>query len=953
MNRLKLNFLIYRSYYFLFLAIIIFLSVNVNAGILPITKDKSQITKIWKHFREVFPFHTQCFAVSEPDNKDNCILIMSEPPPHVTISKIKNAIPYKNFFKNFKIYKHPIGYSGWLKDIVVQFKNDEKKLADAITSLNYLFYKTSYKSYILKIKKIKKVVSPFKYNLDLQITANQIEHWLTDKNENFISTTTGKHFSINEIISLQISSVFFTNNPGLVIWWIPKQLSFNKSVAQARRFALDSDIVIGALAYTKGVLVIARERVIPVDIFPPLRIETLSLLASVKSNQLYQSYERNFIIAGHCPFSNRDWAPIDLSPELVDTEYGSLLNIADQLLKSWSNNGQTVYENFNYSPPKKWPFKNPLPIEINADEVTYNWNTKGLGHTIIQDNKTIYALKRTGSLPISYIPGESSGSRYIKQREAEKRGYNYFAKISDPNLARVVQYTAFYQIFHNFKVLNPKLEIKDTINNIRSSIFQPQIFKYLKELKSINSYETPIIYLKEKDDKYLFEIAIRLSRPRSHFDSGESLWIRDLTPIFRNYALQKGINYKNYSKKVISSKKLNWIHTPVVVLSQNIRLLGDKTGGHNINSTVQSFKLDNDVQTCEIRYINEQMVINVNPIYEFAINEITTIVEQSNTNNLEKIETEISNYLSSIVSDEFDMKNDFDSMNMTYEEALYDNTEPKSSDIGVRGLNFSSNNDVGYFVNNPSYIPAYNNDRKVDTAIIDRDFDNNTIAIKLVDNDTIIEEFTVDNNNAELSEFLINLLNNQSINIQEFQIQASNNFNYNEIEAIKTNIQINAEYRKIIAVLKKDIKDDKDIKTILNDRYDFSKITIQDTIIDDKTLNFLITIPLKTKPENHASLLDSTMYLSENTPKNILMKIINRCKIKIKSIFNVNKYFNYTKIQDLLDEMKDELKKIALDSGQDVKSIENKLKHNLGDIYIIKFYNDQNKHFFFTFHYQH
>jgi len=939
----QLNCFIYRCYYFLLLAIIFLSPVNVNAGNLPsTTKDKTQITKIWKHFREVFPFHTQCFAISEPDTKGNCILIISEPPTHVTIRKIKNAIPCNNFFKNFKIFKHPIGYSGWLKDIVVQFKKDEKKLADAITSLNYLFYKTSYKSYILKIQKFKKRHSPFKYNLDLQISANQLEQWLTNENENFISTTTGKEFSIDDIISLQVSSVFFSNKPGIVVWWIPKQASFNKSVAQARRFVLDSDIVIGALAYTKGVLVIARERVIPVDIFPPLRIETLSLLASVKANQLYQSYERNFIVAGHCPYTNRDWAPIDLSPEIVDTEYGSLLNITDQLLKSWSNNGQTVYDNFNYYPPKKWPFKNPLPIEINADEVTYNWNTKGLGHNLIQDSKTIYSLRRTGSLPISYIPGESSKSQYTKQRVAEKLGYDYFAQISDPNLARVVQYTAFYQIFRNFKVLNPKLEIKDTINNIRSSIFQPQIFRYLKEVKSINRNEISILHLKEKDDKYLFELAIRLSRPRSNFDSGESLWIKDFTPFFSNYALQKGVYYKKYSKTVISSKKINWIHTPVIVLSQNINLLGDNIGGHNINSTVQSFKLDSDVQTCKITYIDEQVVINVNPKYEFAIKELTKIVEQSFTNDLERIEREISNYLYSMKPD------DFGSMNMSREKALYSNTEPKPSDIVERGMNFSSNNDIGFFINSPSYIPAYNNDSDVDTAIIDRDFDKNSISIKLAYKDTIINEFQVDNI-VELTEFLIMLINNQSINIQEFQIQASNNFNYNEIEAIKTNIQNISEYKKIIAILKKDIKDDKDIKSILNDRYDFSKMTIQDTIVSDKILNFLIKIPLKTKPEKLHSSLDSTMYFSENVSKRILKIIANSCRNKIKSIFNVNKYFNYSKIQELLYEMKVELKKIALDSGQDIECIQNKLKHNLGDIYIIKFYNDQNKQIMISF----
>ena len=84
----------------------------------------------------------------------------------------------------------------------------------------------------------------------------------------------------------------------------------------------------------------------------------------------------------------KDWAPIYLSEELINTEYGSLLNITDQLLKSWSQNGLTKYINFNYRVPVKWPFEKPLIriviTEFKADTVTFNWNTKGVGY--IMDN---------------------------------------------------------------------------------------------------------------------------------------------------------------------------------------------------------------------------------------------------------------------------------------------------------------------------------------------------------------------------------------------------------------------------------------------------------------------------------------------------------------------------------------------------------------------------------------
>jgi hypothetical protein len=54
-------------------------------------------------------------------------------------------------------------------------------------------------------------------------------------------------------------------------------------------------------------------------------------------------------------------------------------------------------------------------------------------------------LNRTGSLPVSYFNSPersvSVGSRY------ENRAYNYFATLGNTDLARVVQYTALYQLF--------------------------------------------------------------------------------------------------------------------------------------------------------------------------------------------------------------------------------------------------------------------------------------------------------------------------------------------------------------------------------------------------------------------------------------------------------------------------------------------------------------------------
>jgi hypothetical protein len=85
---------------------------------------------------------------------------------------------------------------------------------------------------------------------------------------------------------------------------------------------------------------------------------------STTQKELKQSYERNQFFAGRLQdgvFRDMDWATIFLSPELINTELGSTLNITDQMFKSWSMGGQVYYHNFHYPRPPILPF-NGKPI---------------------------------------------------------------------------------------------------------------------------------------------------------------------------------------------------------------------------------------------------------------------------------------------------------------------------------------------------------------------------------------------------------------------------------------------------------------------------------------------------------------------------------------------------------------------------------------------------------------
>ena len=111
-----------------------------------------------------------------------------------------------------------------------------------------------------------------------------------------------------------------------------------------RQFALDSDILLGGVAAKDGSgrLIIGRER--EADLFraPPLRFEDLELMVRLRNSGQLQSFgNANFLGAKICdePYLGYSFFPAFLSDGLVDTRYGSTLNSADVLIKSYTEAG--------------------------------------------------------------------------------------------------------------------------------------------------------------------------------------------------------------------------------------------------------------------------------------------------------------------------------------------------------------------------------------------------------------------------------------------------------------------------------------------------------------------------------------------------------------------------------------------------------------------------------------
>jgi hypothetical protein len=402
----------------------------------------------WSRFRQQFPFHVQTIAVSQAGPDGTRTLIVSEPPPHVTLESIRALDPALGAAA---VRAHPIGMDGFVRDVVAELPPmRDAEFAALADRLHLYLFSSTYKAYTLQFDGAAQTArAP---ELNLRVSAADLRDWLVRSSEHFVAPGEKAGSTIQQLLLAGRAGVFYSVRPGLVAWVIERKRDLAETKRQIRRFALDSDLILGAIPGTSHVAVIARERQTPVDWLPPLRTETVLLLAAVGSDELSQSYERGNFLAGKLE-DNNDWAPIYLSDPLIDTEYGSLLNITDQLLKSWSSGGKTWYRGFTYPAPPSYPFGGvPLLKVIKSSEVTFNWNTKGAGYLMQSPGLQFMALNRTGSLPVTYIPEGASAGQLRLVNNYEEEGYNFFSSQKDPNLVRVVQYAALYQMFRAFNI---------------------------------------------------------------------------------------------------------------------------------------------------------------------------------------------------------------------------------------------------------------------------------------------------------------------------------------------------------------------------------------------------------------------------------------------------------------------------------------------------------------------
>ena len=138
--------------------------------------------------------------------------------------------------------------------------------------------------------------------LALEVSADELFAWLLGPQaEKLIPLDGTDAAALQERSMLKEIGVYQTAAPGLIVALLPSGPSaeLNDHVEALRRFVVDTDTFLGALKLANDrVAFIGRERTSSIVAVPPLRLETILLLASQRSAQLSQSYERTRAFAG-------------------------------------------------------------------------------------------------------------------------------------------------------------------------------------------------------------------------------------------------------------------------------------------------------------------------------------------------------------------------------------------------------------------------------------------------------------------------------------------------------------------------------------------------------------------------------------------------------------------------------------------------------------------------------
>ncbi|MHC2708416.1 hypothetical protein ACVIWV_007709 [Bradyrhizobium diazoefficiens] len=459
-----------------FVSLLLFLSVavaidgtvhaeNVSPK-LRVSEPSAAALAAWKKFRQVIPGHFQDWIVA--GDGPRFTIIYSEPPPAFSESRYRSL--FEGAFRgltSISLQSRALGRNGQAYDFILELDSDASgvlaasAIDEGVRALSLAIYGTVSGARVIKLNEL--INHPPEVNapgpLPIAISAARLDNWLLSTNDivSFVSPETGIKKALPQLMNEEKSGRFVSLDNSLVVLLVDltRPLAF-ADVKNVREFVLDSDLILGGVVETgKSVAIIARARQESWTDFPPLRVEDVINLMVTKNDALAQSYDRTFPGSGRTSSeksSAADWAPNYLSAELINTEFGSILNQADAILKSQSLSNTVSYEGYGIQPIKNPPYAEGVFSRLRAASLVFNFNTVGAGHWLNpKDGRRIFALNRTGSFTVTYLPSATGVSSTLAGSdavaEAERAYTAWFNGARSKILTRSVQYMALYQTF--------------------------------------------------------------------------------------------------------------------------------------------------------------------------------------------------------------------------------------------------------------------------------------------------------------------------------------------------------------------------------------------------------------------------------------------------------------------------------------------------------------------------
>ncbi len=443
-----------------------------------------QLCEAWVQFRRSVPWPYQGLGLRQVAPGEWVVLI-AEPPPTATREELDSLLSalFGGALLERARLRFPTGLDGWLEDTLLRVSVDPRApttqvmsghdlrawsvprpLAERLQFLHQSLQLTREGFCVDNLQALWAQGGRAKVPT-VAVSARDVHSWLAPKRDwSRLGAATDKR-QWAQLLQASTPQVFHLPGEGLVALTLPPDAPAARLAEPLRLFGIAADLTVAAVRSSTGTLVLlGRTRRLPLTLLPPLRLETLAMLRQSRGRELGQSYERGRIFAGKIdsgPAMGWDWAPIYLSENLEDTELGTLLNLADQVLKSWSQHGDVDYYSFDYAKPQAFPFgalaaSDYFTQQLRTTSLTFNWNTTGFTAWVDMPSGGIVTPDRGSVLPITYLPGnditdQRGDTRTVAlARDAADRAREVFAAQGDPLLARVAQHVL---VFHALSTL--------------------------------------------------------------------------------------------------------------------------------------------------------------------------------------------------------------------------------------------------------------------------------------------------------------------------------------------------------------------------------------------------------------------------------------------------------------------------------------------------------------------